>query len=331
MGPMTRARVSAASDSRTPQDVSFLRRDLLALGDLDAGEIRALLHETARFAPIANKTDKPLDVLKGRTVATMFLEDSTRTRTSFTLAARRLGADVIDLSGSSSSISKGESLIDTVRTIEAMGIDALVVRAKPNGAAELVAKHAGCPVINAGDGCHEHPTQGLIDCFALAESQGRLETFDLSGLRVLIVGDVAHSRVARSAVAGMTKLGAQVTCVGTPALAPKSLSALGCGVSHDLDSLLAEADGVMMLRVQFERNASIASAREYRAACGLTRERAGRMKPGAVVMHPGPMNRGLEIDGDVADSERSVVLRQVSVGVAVRMAALKLCTDNART
>jgi aspartate carbamoyltransferase catalytic subunit len=218
----------------------------------------------------------------------------------------------------------------------------MIVRARQNGAAAMIAGAVACPVINAGDGRHEHPTQGLLDLLTIAEAHGRLGGFDLSGLMVAIVGDVASSRVARSAIAGLTALGARVVCVGPPALAPRSLEALGCAVSNDFDAVLPAADAVMMLRIQFERHgeaaekapalpgapprsAAIASVREYRDGYGLTTDRAARLKPGAIVMHPGPINRGLEIDAAVADGPRSVILKQVAHGVAVRMAALGLC------
>lgn len=302
---------------------------------------------------------------RGKVVANLFFEDSTRTRLSFSVAARRLGAEVLDLTGVGSSVSKGETVGDTAATVVAMGVDAVVVRHRSSGAAHLVArtlegdaavsnlpgaekKHTPgprghvCSVINAGDGRHEHPTQGLLDILTLAEVFDRWSTFDLSGLTVAIVGDVASSRVARSDIAGMTALGARVICVGPPALVPTSLTTLGCEVSHDLDAILGEIDAVNVLRIQFERhevkNAQsaenapkatssnvIASVREYAELFGITSDRLARMKPQAVVMHPGPMNRGVELTPDVADSNRSMVLRQVTHGVAVRMAVLRLC------
>jgi aspartate carbamoyltransferase catalytic subunit len=313
---------------------AWVRRHLLGLQGVSAAELRAVL-DRARGHAAAGRGD----ALAGRTVATLFFEESTRTRTSFTLAARRLGAEVVDLSGPGSSVGKGETLADTA-----------VVRTRPSGGAASVAAalDAGglrCSVLNAGDGRHEHPTQGLVDLYTLAEAHGREGTWDLSGLRVLIVGDVANSRVARSAAAGMTALGASVTLVGPPGLAPSSLAALGCGVSHDLDAALPGADAVMMLRIQFERHGgegerrgepaprareapespAVPSVREFREFYGLTAERAARLKPGAVVMHPGPVNRGIELDTSVADGPRSLVLRQVASGVPVRMAALELC------
>ena len=316
-------------------------RSLVGLMDMDAGAIRGLLSATRGMHKVLGGQAKASagQLLAGKIIANLFFEDSTRTRTSFSVAAKRLGAQVVDLMGFASSVNKGETLVDTALNVEAMGVDAIVVRAKQSGAAVQIAAAVKCPVINGGDGRHEHPTQGLLDTYTLAEAHGRLDGFDLSGLKVLIVGDVASSRVARSAIVGMSKLGAEVVCVGPPGLAPGGLSTLGCKVSHDLDVYLPKADAVMMLRMQFERhdgeasgNGSgerksgvIASVREYRAGYALTAERAARLRAGCVVMHPGPMNRGIEIDGEVADGERSVILRQVSNGVAVRMAVLGWC------
>ncbi|MCC6661453.1 MAG: aspartate carbamoyltransferase catalytic subunit [Phycisphaerales bacterium] len=321
----------------------WTRRHLLGLGGLTPAELRTLLSRAAELAAAGGA-----DTLHGRTVATMFFEDSTRTRTSFTLAARRMGAEVVDLSAAASSVNKGETLIDTARTIRAMGVDAAVVRTRQAGAAAMIAAAldteggAACSVINAGDGKHEHPTQGLLDLLTIAEAHGRLGGLDLSGLRVVIVGDVASSRVARSAVAGLRALGAESVVVGPPALCPPGLSALGCRVARDFDAELPRADAVMMLRVQFERHetcpqgeggkvgpaertTAIGTAREYREFFGLSAARAALMKDDAVVLHPGPTNRGLEIESDVADGPRSRILRQVTLGVPVRMAALEAC------
>ncbi|USO00373.1 MAG: aspartate carbamoyltransferase catalytic subunit [Phycisphaeraceae bacterium] len=301
-------------------------RHLLQLEGMSPATMRALLVRAQAFMQPGEK-GKPL---AGKTVATVFFEDSTRTRTSFVLAAKRLGAEAVDLSGSGTSLSKGETLDDTARTIEAMGVDAIVVRVKQAGGPHLIARAVKCSVLNAGDGKHEHPTQGLLDVLAMARAKGRAETFDLTGLTVAIVGDVNASRVARSDVIAMTALGAEVVLVGPPAQAPRSLGALGAKVERDLDAVLGRADAVQMLRVQFERHGGkgIASRREYRAGYALTTARAKRMRPDAVVMHPGPMNRGMEIDDAVADGDgielpRSIVLDQVSCGVAVRMAVLE--------
>lgn len=329
----------------TPQAAgagTIQERSLLGLADAPAARIRRLLERSKALMPAAIGEAAPAPLLRGRTVATLFFEGSTRTRTSFNLAAQRMGATVVDLSMGASSLSKGESMTDTARNVEAMGVHAIVVRAAQAGAAQTIHGAVACSVVNAGDGRHEHPTQGLLDMSAIAEAFGRDDAFDFSGLHVAIVGDVVSSRVARSAVAGLTKLGARVVLIGPPHLAPRSLAGLapGLAVEHDLDMVLPEMDAVMMLRIQFERHVSgggeqpekkvspISSVRAYREQCGLTEERAARMKPGAVVMHPGPINRGVEMDGPVADGlagPRSLVLRQVSWGVAVRAAVLADC------
>jgi aspartate carbamoyltransferase catalytic subunit len=265
------------------------------------------------------------DELRGKTVANLFFEDSTRTRVSFTIAAQTLGAGVVDLSSKGSSVSKGESLLDTAWTIEAMGVDAIVVRSELSGAAALIDAHTSCAVINAGDGTHEHPTQALTDALNIGKGHGRTDGWDFSGLRVVIVGDVVSSRVARSNVGLLTALGAEVVLVGPATMAPDSMGrALGCAVSRDLDGAIEGADAVMMLRIQFERGggALLASVREYHALYGMTAARAAGLKDGAVVLHPGPMNRGVEIAGSVADGARSLVLDLVRGGVAVRRAVL---------
>lgn len=314
-------------------------RSVLGLAGMGAGRLRLLLGRAKALWPAAMGECAGEGLLAGKTIATVFFEPSTRTRTSFAIAAQRMGAPVVDLSSGASSLSKGESMRDTVRNIEAMGVHAIVVRAPQAGAAALIHEAVDCSVVNAGDGRHEHPTQGLLDIAALAEALGRDEGFDLSGLRVAIVGDVVSSRVARSAVAGLTTLGAEVVLVGPAHLVPRGLEGLvegGLRVSHDLDTVLPGVDAVMMLRIQFERHGGsgekkagpIASVRAYREQCGLTVERAARMKTGAVVMHPGPINRGVEMDGPVADGlagPRSLVLRQVSWGVAVRAAVMCEC------
>lgn len=301
-------------------------RHLLQLRGMNADGIRSLLS-----AAQAHDGMKPEGAaLAGRTVATLFLEDSTRTRTSFQLAARRLGAEVVDLSGVGLSTSKGETLADTARTIEAMGVDAIVVRASQAGAPHLIADSVRCGVLNAGDGRHEHPTQGLLDALALARAKNLTGTFDFSGLTFAIVGDLGASRVARSDIEIMTMLGARVLLVGPAAMVPGGMGERdGVEIERDMDRAIDQADAVQMLRVQFERHGGrgIASVREYRAGYALTVERARRMKDGAVVMHPGPMNRGLEIDDAVADGSdglpRSIVLDQVSCGLPVRMAAIE--------
>lgn len=291
---------------------------LIGMHGADAEELRALLDlaADASFEP---------DALHGRAIANLFFEDSTRTRVSFSLAAQRLGARVVDWTSAGSSVSKGESLLDTFKTIEAMGFDAVVVRHAESGAAQLLADHARCAVINAGDGSHQHPTQALADALTLGEALDRDRGWDFSGLTVAIVGDCVSSRVARSNVDSLTALGARVVLVGPESMAPVELGeALGCEVSHDLDALLPEMDAAMMLRIQLERGAGdlLPDNYNYAAHFSMTRERAARMNEHAVVMHPGPMNRGVEIEGVVADGGRSVVLRQVEAGVRVRMAVL---------
>ncbi len=295
---------------------------LLGMHNADADEARALL-------TLAHEDAFGRDALAGRTVANLFFEDSTRTRVSFTIAAQQLGAQVVDLSSKGSSVSKGETLIDTAWTIESMGVDALVVRAGQSGACELISEHVDVPVINAGDGMHQHPTQALTDALNIGRAHGREDAWDFSGLHVVIVGDVVSSRVARSNVGLLTALGARVTLCGPAMMCPGGLSALGCAVSHDLDALVDDADVMMMLRIQFERGggARLASQRLYHACYGMTLERADRLKDGAIVMHPGPMNRGVEIAGAVADGHRSVIRDQVAGGVLVRKAAIKLALD----
>lgn len=303
---------------------------LLRLAGLSPEQVRFLLRRTHDMAPHVHAGRRG-DALAGRCVGNLFLEDSTRTRVSFTRAAQLLGADVVDLGSSGSSVSKGETLADSARTIAAMGVDAIVVRATAPGAAGIVADSVRCSVINAGDGRHEHPTQGLLDAYTLAEGLGRLDTLDLSGVRVAIVGDVVNSRVARSAIHAMRTLGASLTCVGPPALLPAGMATLGCAVERDLDAAIdAGPDAIMMLRVQFERHKSrgtIASAREYRQFYALTPERAARLPAHALIMHPGPINRGLEIEAAVYDLPRTVIPRQVTNGVAVRMAVLDACLN----
>lgn len=295
---------------------------LLSMRDADASQARELL-------TLADADSFTGAELRGKTVANLFFEDSTRTRVSFTIAAQRLGANVVDLGSKGSSVSKGESLIDTAWTIESMGVDAIVVRASQSGACELISRHVRIPVINAGDGMHQHPTQALTDALNIGRSHGQTDSWDFNGLHVVIVGDVVSSRVARSNVGLLRALGASVTLCGPAMMCPPGLASLGCEVSHDLDSLVESADVLMMLRIQFERGggARLGSQRLYHACYGLTVERADRLAEGAVVMHPGPMNRGVEIAGEVADGSRSIIRDQVGGGVLVRKAAMKLALD----
>lgn len=298
-----------------------MSRDLLSVDDLGAEGIDEVMRLTDSFVEVSERAIPKVPALRGKTVAWLFYEDSTRTRLSFETAAKRLSADVMNFSVSSSSVKKGESLRDTVQTIEAMGVDAIVVRHGSAGAPWQVAKWAEASVVNAGDGWHEHPTQALLDCYTIRQTIGSCE-----GLRIAIVGDVKHSRVARSDVLAFTALGAEITLVAPPTLLPPSLVGWPVQVSHDLDAVLPKVDIVYLLRMQRERMASalVPSLREYSARYGLTRRRVDLLDAQAIVMHPGPMNRGVEIAADVADLPRSVIIDQVRNGVAVRMAVLYL-------
>ena len=310
-----------------------MKRHLLSGADLDRDDAMLVLDTAAELASLTDRAVKKLPTLRGRTVVNLFFEDSTRTRISFEAAAKRLSADVINFSAKGSSVSKGESLKDTALTLEAMGADAVVIRHGSSGAPHRLA-HSGWiqgSVVNAGDGTHEHPTQALLDAFTmrrhLADGTG-----DLEGRRIVIVGDVLHSRVARSNVLLLSTLGAEVTLVAPPTLLPVGVETWPCSVSYDLDPHLKDADAVMMLRVQRERmNAAFfPSAREYSRRYGLDGRRMGLMPDHAIVMHPGPMNRGMEIAAEVADADRSVIVEQVSNGVSVRMAVLYLLLGGAQ-
>ena len=311
-----------------PSNLRWTRPHLLGLAELSANEIRFLLDTADGLKEVSTRSVKKVPALRGRVVVNAFFEDSTRTRNSFTLAAQRLSADVIEFGAKGSSVSKGESLVDTVKTIEAMGVDVLVVRHAAAGASDLVAKNVNCSVINAGDGAHEHPTQGLLDAYTIRQRLGRADN-DFSGLHVLIVGDIAHSRVARSNIHCLTKLGAKVTVCGPATLCPGSFRQFGVEVTHDLDSVIGGVDVINMLRIQFERmkSAAFPSIREYNQLFGLTPQRLARARPNVLVMHPGPMNRGVEIDSAIADGEQSGILQQVTNGLAVRMAVLYLVTQ----
>jgi len=303
--------------------VKWTQKHLLGLEDYSAEEITHVLDVADGFRTIATRNDGPRDDLRGKVVVNLFFEPSTRTRTSFELAERRLGATVLNFDVGVSSTSKGETLRDTARNIAAMGIDAVVMRHGCSGAPGLLARCIEASIVNAGDGQHEHPTQGLLDIFTIRQHLGRI-----AGLKVAIVGDIAHSRVARSNLVGLTKLGAEVWFVGPPTLVPKAFTKLGAKVSCDLDAVLPEMDVVNMLRIQTERldDQPFPSVREYSRLFGLDAERLKRAKPDVVVMHPGPINRGVEMAPDVADGPRSVILEQVTNGVAVRMAVLALVT-----
>ncbi|GAB3864887.1 aspartate carbamoyltransferase catalytic subunit [Nocardioides maradonensis] len=299
-------------------------KHLLSIDDVDAGQIEQIFATAAEMHDVQKRSVKKLPALRGRTVINLFFEDSTRTRSSFEIAGKWLSADVINISAKGSSTSKGESLRDTVLTVTAMGIDGLVVRHHASGAAKQISQWIDVPVINAGDGTHEHPTQALLDGYTLTRRLGSLE-----GKHVAIVGDLTHSRVFRSNVKSLAKLGAKVTAVAPPTLMPSGIGdwskADGFATSYDLDPVLPEVDAVMMLRVQKERMSGgyFPTAREYTVGYGLTRPRLSLLRPGTPILHPGPMNRGLEISAEAADAiDQSAVLDQVSAGVAVRMAVL---------
>jgi aspartate carbamoyltransferase catalytic subunit len=299
-----------------------VNRHLLSAGDLSRDDALLVLDTAAEMeAALAGRSIKKLPTLRGRTVVNLFFEDSTRTRTSFELAAKRLSADVINFAAKGSSVSKGESLKDTALTLEAMGSDAVVIRHSASGAPHQLSHWIRGSVVNAGDGTHEHPTQALLDAYTMRKRTGRLE-----GLQVAVVGDVLHSRVARSNVLLLSTLGADVTVVAPPTLLPVGIGTWPCGVSYDLDAVLPKADAVMMLRVQHERmqGGFFPTVREYSRRYGLDARRMATLPDDAIVMHPGPMNRGVEIAAEVADSVRSTIVEQVANGVSVRMAVLYL-------
>lgn len=301
--------------------MSLKRKDLLSLASLSVDEIMLVLETADSFKEVTGREIKKVPALRGKTVVNLFFEPSTRTRTSFELAAKRLSADVINFSPSSSSVVKGETLLDTARNIEAMQADIIVLRHSSAGAAETLAHGVKSSVINAGDGWHEHPTQALLDLYTI-----RQRGMNFSGLRVAIVGDVSHSRVARSNIYALTKLGAEVRLVGPPTMMPSRVEKLGAKVYYNMDAGLRGVHVIMMLRLQLERQgrAQFPTIREYSRLYGLTAERVRLADAGAIVMHPGPINRGVEIAPDVADSLSSVILDQVANGVAVRMGILYL-------
>jgi len=302
-------------------------RHLLSIADLTTPQAIQILDTAEELSRVSDGPMKKLPTLRGRTIVNLFAEDSTRTRISFEAAAKRLSADVINFSAKGSSVSKGESLKDTAQTLQAMGADAVIIRHSASGAAQRLADNEWMTgsVINAGDGTHEHPSQALLDAFTIRRNLVHGGN-DLAGIRVAIVGDILHSRVARSNVLLLTKLGAHVTLVAPPTLLPTGVEEWPVTVSYDFDDVIANVDVVMMLRIQMERMSELffPNAREYSHYFGLNRDRLKKMKPSAIVMHPGPMNRGLEITADSADSARSVILQQVTNGVTVRMAILYL-------
>ena len=302
--------------------MGWTRKDLLAMRDLDASEILLLVDTAASLQEIATREIKKVPALRGKTVVNLFYEASTRTRTSFEIAGKWLSADVVNFAASGSSTAKGESFVDTAKNIAAMSPDVVVVRHSSSGAAALLARELPCSIVNAGDGTHEHPTQALLDLLTIREKKGHVE-----GLHVAIVGDIAHSRVARSNIHGMRKLGMTVTVAGPPTLIPPFVQELGVKVSHRLDDAIRDVDVIMMLRLQHERMAAglIPSLREYSRYWGLSLDRLARhARPDVLIMHPGPVNRGIELSPEVADGPFSVILDQVAKGVAVRMGVLLL-------
>ncbi len=307
---------------------TWTRKHLLGLDDLSADEIVHILDTADSFHEVSTRSIKKVPALRGKVVANLFFEDSTRTRMSFTLAAQRLSADVLQFSAAGSSVTKGETLRDTARNIEAMGVDTVVIRHAQSGAPHMLARHLNASIINAGDGQHEHPTQALLDVYTIRRRLGAV-----AGKTVGIVGDIAHSRVARSNILALRKLGADVIVVGPPTLVPKAIESMGCTISHSLDEVLGELDVVNMLRIQFERISStlFPSLREYSQRYGLTGERLARAKGDILVMHPGPINRGVEMTSDVADGPNSAILNQVANGLAIRMAVLFLVNQDHRS
>ena len=300
----------------------FKHKHLLGIDGLSRDDTYAILALAQGYIKKNRQPDKKHAILKGRTLVNLFFENSTRTRTSFGLAARRLGADVVDFSASTSSLAKGETIIDTAKTIEAMGVDCVVVRHRTPGTPHLLAQNLGCSVINAGDGPHEHPTQGLLDILTIRQHRG-----SLAGLTVALVGDIAHSRTARSNIWGLKKLGAHVIVCGPATLVSRRWEELGVEVSYSLDDILPRCDVVNLLRIQFERQLTrpFPSVREYAHLYAMNRQRLARAKEDILIMAPGPINRGVELTPDVADGPQSVILEQVSNGLAVRMAVLWLC------
>jgi len=301
--------------------MTWTRKDLLGLEELSKEEIEFILSTAESFKEVSSREIKKVPALRGKTVVNLFYEPSTRTRVSFEVAAKRLSADVINIASETSSVKKGETLIDTGKNIQALKADIIVMRHNSSGAAAMLARNLDISVVNAGDGWHEHPTQALLDIFTLKEKLGKI-----AGLNVSIVGDIAHSRVARSNIWGLTKLGAKVTVCAPPMLIPQAIEKMGARVAHKIETALENADAVNVLRMQFERDedAAFPQQLEYFQAYGITQERLDRANKDILVMHPGPINRGIEMSSEVADGANSVILEQVTNGIAVRMAVLFL-------
>ena len=304
----------------------WTRKDLTGLDELTTTEINFLLDTARAFKGVGERSLKKVPALRGKTLVNFFVEPSTRTRTSFEVAAMRLSADVVNISATASSLQKGETLKDTALNLQALQADIIVLRHSSPGSSRFLAERLDSSIINAGDGAHEHPTQGLLDIFTIREKFGRV-----AGLNVAIVGDILFSRVARSNIFGLLKLGANVTLVGPSTLVPKSFEKLGVRVTHRLDDILEELDVVNLLRIQHERQRKeyFPGLGEYVSLFGLTKARAAKLKPTCLIMHPGPINRGVEIDSDIADGRQSVILEQVTNGIAVRMAVLYSCAGGA--
>ena len=301
--------------------MSWHRKHLLDIESLTAGELTTVLDTAREFKAMGERDIKKVPALQGKTVVNFFVEPSTRTRVSFELSAKRLSADIINFSADASSFQKGESLKDTARTLEALNADIIVIRHKAAGAPHFLARFLNAHVVNAGDGAHEHPTQALLDVFTIREKKG-----DIAGLNVTILGDILFSRVARSNIWALRKLGANVTLCGPSTLVPRVFEQMGCRVTYDLDEALTNADVINLLRIQHERQRKtmFPSIGEYARLFGLNRTRLAKAKPDALIMHPGPMNRGVEIESELADCDRAVILEQVTNGIAVRMAVLYL-------
>jgi aspartate carbamoyltransferase catalytic subunit len=302
-------------------DTVWTRKDLISLGELSAEEITLILDTAAEFKKVNERSVKKVPALRGKTVVNFFVEPSTRTRVSFELAEQRLSADIINMSASASSLTKGETLLDTAKNIEALQVDIIVMRHAAAGAHKLLAERLKCGIVNAGDGAHGHPTQALLDIFTIREKKGRI-----AGLNVTIVGDIRHSRVARSDIAGLLKLGANVTICGPATLLPKEFKKIGVRVCDNLKEAVKDADVVNMLRIQRERQQAsyFPSVSEYAAIYGINNDTIKFVKPDALIMHPGPINRGVEVESSIADGPQSVILEQVTNGLAVRMGVLYL-------
>jgi aspartate carbamoyltransferase catalytic subunit len=301
--------------------MAWTQKHLLDIESLSADEILTVLDTARAFKAVSERAIKKVPALRGKTVVNLFIEPSTRTRISFELAAQRLTADVINFSAEASSLKKGETLKDTARNLQALNADIIVIRHSASGAPHFLARFLEASVINAGDGAHEHPTQALLDAFTIREKKGRI-----AGLNVTILGDILYSRVARSNIWAMTKLGARVTLCGPSTLVPRVFEQMGCRVTYDVNEAIADADIINLLRIQHERQRKtmFPSLGEYTSLFGLTQARLARTKPEALIMHPGPINRGVEIDSEIADSKRSLIIDQVTNGLAVRMAVLFL-------